>query len=70
MIGNQTILHTARQLEWSSSPSYKQLIANVEPCPTKALKKVLITELTNEQWFILTTSTSEAIVQGNGARCE
>ena len=65
MIDNQTILHTARQLEWLSSPSYKQPISTHELCSTKSLKRLLITELTSEQWVTLTTGTSEVSVEGN-----
>ena len=70
MMGNQTLLHTARKLEWLSSPSYKQSITGEEPCSTKSFKKLLETELTNEQWVILTASTSEVSIEENRSKNE
>ena len=64
MMGNNILLHTARQLEWLSCPSYREPKTAKEIRSTKSLKELLLTGLTKKQWRIL-TSRSTVSWEGN-----
>ena len=70
MMGDQTLLLTARQLEWLSTPRRKQLTTTEEPKSVKSLVELLTSEMSSCQWEILTTSNPKVSVTGNEAAKE
>ena len=54
------ILHTARQLEWLSNPSYKPPVTRREPKTMKRFVELLTEELTSKEWLIVSETSEEA----------
>ena len=63
-IGHHSILHQARQLEWLSTPYFKPRTSD-KPKSAKTLVDLLTTEITTQQWVVLTSCSAEVSVKGD-----
>ena len=63
-IGHHSILHQARQLEWLSSPQFKPRTSD-QSKSAKTLVDLLTTEITSQQWVVLTSCSAEVSVKGD-----